>query len=198
MNTATSSSVAVSRGRRCEKRIMPSGRRGADDDHQAEHEQRVSEDRADDRGLGDHQLALLQRKHDHEQLGQVAERGLQHAGDGRARSARRAARSRTTPPRRGRPARAWRPRSAGPPARPGSWPRRRAPSVPRSTAAPRARSQSGHSSRVHRAFTAPQAASVALEDAVDQAVLLGLLGREEAVALHVLADLLGGAAVCSA
>ncbi len=51
-----------------------------DDDHQPEHEQRVGEDRADDRRLGDDQLALLQREDHHEQLGQVAERGLHHPG----------------------------------------------------------------------------------------------------------------------
>jgi hypothetical protein len=46
---------------------------GADHDHQSEHEHRVGEDRADDRRLGDDQLALLQREYDDEQLGQVAE-----------------------------------------------------------------------------------------------------------------------------
>ena len=53
----------------------------ADHDHEAEHEQRVGEDRADDRRLRDDELALLQREDDDEQLGQVAERRLQHAGD---------------------------------------------------------------------------------------------------------------------
>ena len=63
----------------------PVGRRaGADDDHQAEHEQRVGEDRADDRGLGDHHLAGAQGEDDHEELGQVAQRRLQQARRGRA------------------------------------------------------------------------------------------------------------------
>ena len=56
----------------------------ADDDHQPEHEQRVGEDRADDRRLRDDELALLQREDHDEQLRQVAERRLQHAGHGRA------------------------------------------------------------------------------------------------------------------
>ena len=56
---------------------------GADDDHEAEHEQRVGEDRADDRRLRDHQLALFEREDHDEQLGQVAERRLHHAGDAR-------------------------------------------------------------------------------------------------------------------
>jgi len=56
----------------------------ADNDHEAEHEQRVGEDRADDRRLRDNQLALLQREDHDEQLGQVAERRLQHACDRRA------------------------------------------------------------------------------------------------------------------
>ena len=55
-----------------------------DHDHEAEHEQAVGEDRADDRRLGDHQLALLQGEDHDEQLRQVAERRLQHPGDGRA------------------------------------------------------------------------------------------------------------------
>ena len=85
MKTVTCSSVAVSRGRRLEKRISAVGRAaGADHDHEAEHEQRVGEDRADDRGLGDDQLALLQGEDHDEQLGQVAERRLQHPRDGRA------------------------------------------------------------------------------------------------------------------
>ena len=53
----------------------------ADDDHEAEHEQRVGEDRADDRRLRDDELALLQREDHDEQLRQVAERRLQHPGD---------------------------------------------------------------------------------------------------------------------
>ena len=84
MKTVTCSSVAVSRGSRVEKRMMPSGARArADDDHQPEHEQRVGEHRSDDRRLRDHQLALLQREDHDEQLRQVAERRLQHAGDAR-------------------------------------------------------------------------------------------------------------------
>ena len=96
MNTVTSSSVAVSRGRRLEKRMTPSVRAArADHDHEAEHEQRVGEDRADDRRLRDDELALLQREDHDEQLGQVAERRLQQPRRRPARSARRAARSRT-------------------------------------------------------------------------------------------------------
>jgi hypothetical protein len=65
MKTVTSSSVA-----QC-----------SDHDHQAQHEHRVGEDRADDRRLRNHQLALLQGEDDHEQLRQVAERGLHHSRD---------------------------------------------------------------------------------------------------------------------
>ena len=52
--------------------------------HEAEDEQRVGQQRADDRRLGDDDLAGAQREDDDEQLGQVAERRLQHAGDRRA------------------------------------------------------------------------------------------------------------------
>ncbi len=54
---------------------------GPDDYHEAEHEHRVGEDRPDDRRLGDHELTLLQREDDHEQLWQIAERRLQHTCD---------------------------------------------------------------------------------------------------------------------
>ena len=82
MKTVSSSSVAVSRGSRLEKRITPIGRAArADDDHEPEHEHRVGEDRADDRGLRDDELSFLQGEDDDEQLRQVAERRLQHARD---------------------------------------------------------------------------------------------------------------------
>ena len=55
----------------------------AGEDHEAEHEQRIGEDRADDRRLRDDDLAGGEREHDDEELGQVAERRLQHPGDGR-------------------------------------------------------------------------------------------------------------------
>ena len=74
-------SVAVSFGRRGAKRITWSGaRQRARDEHQSEHEQRVDQDRAEDRRLGDHQLTGVQREDDDEELGQVAERRLQQAG----------------------------------------------------------------------------------------------------------------------
>ena len=61
---------------------MPSSLRArADDDHEAEHEQRVGEDRADDRELRDDDLARRQREDHDEELGQVAQRRLEHAGD---------------------------------------------------------------------------------------------------------------------
>ena len=53
------------------------------DDREAEHEQRVREDRADDRRLRDDDLAGREREDDDEELGQVAERRLEHAGGGR-------------------------------------------------------------------------------------------------------------------
>ena len=85
MNTVTSSSVAVSFGSRLLKRITPSfAVPRADHDHRAEHEQRVGEQRADDRRLRHHGLARLQREDHDEQLGQVAERRLQQPGHRRA------------------------------------------------------------------------------------------------------------------
>ncbi len=59
------------------------GAQRSDHDHQAQHEHRVGEDRAYDRRLRDDQLALLQGEDDHEQLRQVAERGLHHSRDRR-------------------------------------------------------------------------------------------------------------------
>jgi hypothetical protein len=55
----------------------------ADDDYEAEHEQRVGEDRSDDRRLGDDELALFQSEDHDKQLRQVAERRLQHPGHAR-------------------------------------------------------------------------------------------------------------------
>ena len=77
MKLAISSSVAVSLGSRGLKRMIPSrSRRRAGDDHQPEDEQRVDQDRAEDRRLGDDLLAGVQREDDHEELGQVAQRRL--------------------------------------------------------------------------------------------------------------------------
>ena len=53
--------------------------RGAGDDRQAEHEQRVREQGAEDRGLGDNDLAGREREEDDEELRQVAERRLEDA-----------------------------------------------------------------------------------------------------------------------
>ena len=52
---------------------------GARDDREAEYEERVREQRAEDRRLGDDDLAGGEREEDDEQLGKVAERGLEHA-----------------------------------------------------------------------------------------------------------------------
>ena len=52
---------------------------GAHDDHEAQDEQRVGEDRADDRRLCDHHLAGAQGEDDDEELGQVAQGRLQQA-----------------------------------------------------------------------------------------------------------------------
>ena len=54
------------------------------DDAEEEHEQRVREDRADDRGLSDHELAGRERKEHDEELGQVPECRLHDPGHGRA------------------------------------------------------------------------------------------------------------------
>ena len=48
----------------------------AGDDHESEHEERVGEDRAEDRRTRHDDLAGGQREHDDEELGQVAERRL--------------------------------------------------------------------------------------------------------------------------
>ena len=57
-----------------------SRRERAGDDRQAEDEQRVREQRAEDRRLCDDDLAGREREEDDEELGQVPERRLQHAG----------------------------------------------------------------------------------------------------------------------
>ena len=57
---------------------------GARDDREPEDEQRVREQRAEDRRLRDDDLAGREREEDDEELRQVAERRLEHAGDGRA------------------------------------------------------------------------------------------------------------------
>ena len=75
----------MSFGSRFWKRITPSlGRGRADDDREPEHEQRVREQRAEDRELRHDELAGAEREEDDEELRQVAERRLQHAGDGGA------------------------------------------------------------------------------------------------------------------
>ena len=61
-----------------------SRRERARDDREAEHEQRVREQRAEDRRLRDDDLAGREREEDDEELGQVPERRLQHAGRRRA------------------------------------------------------------------------------------------------------------------
>jgi hypothetical protein len=58
----------------------PLARPRAGDDHEPEHEQRVGEQAAEDARLCDHDLPRLEREDDDEQLRQVAERRLQHAG----------------------------------------------------------------------------------------------------------------------
>ena len=84
MNDEASSSVAVSFGRRVLKRMTPSWRvHDAGDQHGAENEQRVDEDRSEDRGLRDRRVLGLQGEDDDEELGQVADRRLQRAGDRR-------------------------------------------------------------------------------------------------------------------
>ncbi len=78
MNDAISSSVAVSFGSRGLKRMTPSRlTAGPGSEHQPEHQQRVDEDRPDQRGLGDDRLVGLQREQHDEELGQVADRRLQ-------------------------------------------------------------------------------------------------------------------------
>ena len=60
--------------------MIPSAPR-ADDDHEPQDQQRVGEQRADDRGLGDDDLTGGEREDHDEELGQVAQRRLQHARD---------------------------------------------------------------------------------------------------------------------
>ena len=75
----------MSMGRRRLKRMTPSGAaREPADDREPEDKERVREQRPDDRGLGDDELTGRDGKQDHEELGQVAERRLQHAGGRRA------------------------------------------------------------------------------------------------------------------
>ena len=57
------------------------GPRRSGDDREAEHEQRVREQRAEDRGLGDHRLTGGEGEEDDEELGEVAERRLEDARD---------------------------------------------------------------------------------------------------------------------
>jgi hypothetical protein len=53
----------------------------AHEQRRAQHQQRVGEQRSQDRRLGHDHLARGEGEQHHEQLGQVAERGLQHPGD---------------------------------------------------------------------------------------------------------------------
>ena len=81
MKTASSSSVAVSFGSRAWNRMTPSSDlASARDDRQPEHEQRVRKQRAEDRRLRDDDLARGEREQNDEELGQVAERRLEHSG----------------------------------------------------------------------------------------------------------------------
>ena len=84
MKTARSRSVAVSFGSRFLKRMTPSGA-GArpGDDREPQDEQRVREQRADDRRLRHDELAGGEGEEDDEELGQVAERRLERSGHGR-------------------------------------------------------------------------------------------------------------------
>ena len=52
----------------------------ADENREAEHEQRVREDRSDERGLDDLEQSGAQTERADEQLGKIAERRLKHAG----------------------------------------------------------------------------------------------------------------------
>ena len=71
MKLVTSSSVAVSLGSRGRKRMTSSGAGARRHDDEAQHEQGVGKQRADDRGLGDDDLARAQREDDHEELGRL-------------------------------------------------------------------------------------------------------------------------------
>ena len=71
-------------------------------DRQAEHQQRVREQRAEDRRLGDDDLAGREREQHDEELGQIAECRLEHARDGGAEV--RADRLRADPDRPREPA----------------------------------------------------------------------------------------------
>ena len=77
--------MAYSRFAAAEKRSVP-WRRPPASEREAEHEQRVAEDRADERRRDDLDEARLEREDREEQLGQVAERRLDDAGRGRAQA----------------------------------------------------------------------------------------------------------------
>ena len=199
MKTVTCSSVAVSRGRRLEKRITPSGaRRAPDHDHEAEHEQRVGEDRADDRRLRDDELALLQREDHDEQLRAGCRASTAASRSRRGRSARRAARC-ANDTTQARPASASvasaKRGTGGPGAVVGDARQRRE----HGDAQERDALRVGQRRACRGRLASSAARSVALEHSVDQAVLERLLGREEAVALHVRRALpRSGLPVCSA
>ena len=84
----------------------------AGDDREPEHEERVREQRAENRRLRDDDLACAQREDHDEELRQVAERRLQHAGRRPGRSARRPSPCRHRPSTRGARARRSRRRTA--------------------------------------------------------------------------------------
>ena len=60
------------------------GRPGAGDERQSEHEQSVREQRAEDGGLGDHELTCRNREEHDEELREVPERRLEEPGGRRA------------------------------------------------------------------------------------------------------------------
>ena len=94
----------MSFGSRFWKRITPSSaERRSDRDREPEHEQRVREQRAEDRELRHDELAGAEREDHDEELRQVAERRLQHAGHrGAEPGAHRLGRDARSPTRRRR------------------------------------------------------------------------------------------------
>ena len=66
--------------RRLGVEVHPAVLDAADEDRHAEHEQRVREDRSDERGLNDLDEPGAQAERADEQLGQIAERRLENAG----------------------------------------------------------------------------------------------------------------------
>ena len=66
--------------RRLRVEVQPSVLEAADENRHAQHEQRVRENRSDERRLHDLQQSGAKRERADEHLGQIAERRLQHAG----------------------------------------------------------------------------------------------------------------------